>query len=120
MSFGKKVKAAPINMKAKLEKTKREEAVIPAVPVQPPKEASPEAGPSASPKPAESDNEDIGPAALGKRKADGLGDSDSEDDDEDDEEVEVDRTPISHEIILKDHTKVRAFDVSADVRLLLL
>ncbi|KAI9631741.1 putative transcription factor [Dioszegia hungarica] len=118
MSFGKKSKAAPVNMAAKVETTKRAEA--PAVPKEEVKvEKEAEAGPSRprSPGPSvpqaqDEDEEDIGPmppaSIAGKRKAgDATKASDGEDDEEEDEdeEEEPDRTPITHEIVLKDHTK---------------
>lgn len=56
------------------------------------------------------------PAVTGaKRKADGQADDEDRNGDDDDDEdsgfeddggVEVDRTPVTHEVILKDHTKV--------------
>ncbi|CAD6589234.1 MAG: hypothetical protein TREMPRED_005303 [Tremellales sp. Tagirdzhanova-0007] len=66
----------------------------------------------------ENSDEDVGPVssnAVGtKRKADGEVDGedqieqngDEDSDFEDDGDAEVDRTPVSHEIVLKDHTKV--------------
>jgi hypothetical protein len=33
-------------------------------------------------------------------------DDDDDEDDDDDDDEEEDRTPVSHEIVLKDHTKV--------------
>jgi hypothetical protein len=48
-------------------------------------------------------------STASKRKAaDAADEADEESDDEngDDDGEEVDRTPVSHEIILKDHTKV--------------
>ena len=71
----------------------------------------------------DAEEDDIGPIPLTngiKRKAKGDGDDgdgqengiegDEEDDDsgfEDEGDADTDRTPISHEIILKDHSKVR-------------
>ncbi|WWC95313.1 hypothetical protein V866_002174 [Kwoniella sp. B9012] len=118
MSFGKKAKPTASNLKAKVDNTKRFEPK----PEIPKKETS-EPGPSNSPTPAievtttkaerDEEDEEIGPvppsAAGAKRKADGEAEANSEEDsdeDEYDDEEEVDRTPISHEIILKDHTKV--------------
>lgn len=129
MSFGKKSKAGPVNMKAKVETTKRN--AEPAAPVEVKSEVKTElngtngnlqgeAGPSRSVSPGpkapvsstEDDDEDIGPVPPGpgitgvKRKADP---STEEEEDPDlqlsDEEPEPDRTPITHEIVLKDHTK---------------
>lgn len=64
----------------------------------------------------EDDDEDFGPMPPptvpgSKRKAEGEAEVDGEDEDGDDdddnsEDDEVDRIPISNEIILKDHTKV--------------
>jgi hypothetical protein len=88
----------------------------------------PEPGPSAPAKPAEEEedeDDEIGPmpppaSTSGKRKAgdgvageaeDGDEDSDGFDVDEEDEEDEEDRTPVTHEIVLKDHTKVRCVSV---------
>ncbi|WVQ84134.1 hypothetical protein IAT38_006281 [Cryptococcus sp. DSM 104549] len=113
MSFGKKSKAGPANLKNKVETTKRAEAEPappPKLPSPPPK-AEAESGPSKAAEADEDDDEDIGPvpppaaAAGSKRKAEDEGE-DSDDDGDDDDEEEVDRTPITHEIILKDHTKV--------------
>ncbi|OXG81705.1 transcription factor [Cryptococcus neoformans var. grubii Br795] len=108
MSFGKKSKAGNSNLKAKVENTKRAdiftsvkgEELAKEVP-QPPLSTT---GRKADAE--EDDNEEeigpIPPSATGKRKAE---ESDVSDDEQEAEE-EVDRLPISHEIILKDHTKV--------------
>ncbi|RSH93690.1 hypothetical protein EHS25_006337 [Saitozyma podzolica] len=119
MSFGKKAKAGTVNMKAKLEKTRRDEVPAPA-PAPRPKADLPEPGPSAPAKPAEEEedeDDEIGPmpppaSTSGKRKAGAGVAGEAEDGDEDsdgfdvDEEDEEDRTPVTHEIVLKDHTKV--------------
>lgn len=111
MSFGKKSKAGNSNLKAKVENTKRAdiftsvkgEELAKEVP-QPPLSTT---GRKADAE--EDDNEEeigpIPPSATGKRKAE---ESDVSDDEQEAEE-EVDRLPISHEIILKDHTKVCGF-----------
>ena len=59
------------------------------------------------------DDEEVGPApplAGVKRKAEGEADGTDDDDDgsefEANDEEEVDRTPVTHEIVLKEHTKV--------------
>ncbi|WVW86626.1 hypothetical protein I302_108679 [Kwoniella bestiolae CBS 10118] len=119
MSFGKKAKAAPSSFKAKVDHTKRADPVP--GPTAPPKSEISEAGPSRPSVPAptsqpakdaEEDDEEIGPlppsTSGSKRKAEGEAEVDEEESDEDeyDDEEEVDRTPVSHEIILKDHTKV--------------
>ncbi|KAK4687457.1 hypothetical protein P7C73_g2655, partial [Tremellales sp. Uapishka_1] len=96
MSFGKKAKAAPVNLKAKMDKTKREEAPMPPPPPPP---AARDGTVSNN-----DDDDDVGPVPPVKRKAGGEPDDDS--DDEPEFEDEVDSTPITHEIILKDHTKV--------------
>ncbi|EIW71757.1 hypothetical protein TREMEDRAFT_67947 [Tremella mesenterica DSM 1558] len=119
MAFGKKAKTGPVNLSAKVATTKRSEVVLSPPPPSPPaqkpeiKAVSPEPGPSQPVFTAsqdESDDEEIGPAppSNGKRKADEDGGQDEGDEygEEDEEEEEVDRTPISHEIVLKDHTKV--------------
>ena len=87
---------------------------------------SPEPGPSLPPAKTtqtleaenDEDDENIGPAPphadRTKRKANGEADENEEggDDDsgdsafEDERDEEADRTPISHEVVLKDHTKV--------------
>ncbi|WVR08277.1 hypothetical protein IAU60_005324 [Kwoniella sp. DSM 27419] len=113
MSFGKKTKAPPPTLKNKVDTTKRAEAIAPP-PVQEsepgPSKQSAKAGAGAD----DEDEDDLGPkppspATGEKRKAkNGEGDAeDSEDDQSEyDDEAEVDRTPVSHEIVLKDHTKV--------------
>ncbi|TYJ56312.1 hypothetical protein B9479_003003 [Cryptococcus floricola] len=103
MSFGKKSKAGGPNLKAKVETTKRAEPV-PEVEKKQEPEPSIRKEIEKAAEDQESDDEEIGPAppTTGKRKAE---DDDSSDDDfgpEDDEE----RTPVTHEIVLKDHTKV--------------
>lgn len=110
MSFGKKSKAGNSNLKAKVENTKRADIPTP-VKEEKPEEEVP--GPSISTsgrktEAEEEDDEEIGPippSATGKRKAE---ENDASDDEQEAEE-EIDRLPISHEIILKDHTKVYDF-----------
>ncbi|WVF68686.1 hypothetical protein IAT40_003458 [Kwoniella sp. CBS 6097] len=128
MSFGKKSKAPSVNLKAKLDTTKREVAAPPPTTTKTDsKTAARDNGAAGPSKPSsttgknhEEENEDgnVGPKpsspAIGdKRKKsqdedDVDGDNDGNDDDEEeyDDEEEVDRTPVSHEIVLKDHTKV--------------
>jgi WD40 repeat protein len=74
-----------------------------------------EAGPSrprvptnTEPADEDEDDEEIGPlppSASSKRKAGSGAGTDGSDEDVSEEEDEPDRTPISHEIVLKDHTK---------------
>ncbi|EKC97604.1 transcription factor [Trichosporon asahii var. asahii CBS 8904] len=91
MSFGKKAKgpsakARTKTVQANVAQTKRE-------PVVPKEEA-----------PKEESDEEIGPMPpSAKRKADDDSDSDAE------LEEEEDRTPVTHEIVLKDHTKLWDF-----------
>ncbi|WOO77649.1 WD repeat-containing protein 70 [Vanrija pseudolonga] len=107
MSFGKKAKAPA---KVKPQHTKREEPARPAIP--PPREVPrAEPGPSrpaadAVAKADDSGDDDIGPkppSPAAKRKAE---DEDGDDSDESEYEEEADRTPVTHEIVLKDHTKL--------------
>jgi len=64
---------------------------------------SPEPGPSA-PTISKDGDDELGPVPP-KRKADDVGEED-ESEDEPEYEDEPDRTPITHEIVLKDHSKV--------------
>lgn len=109
MSFGKKSKAGNTNLKAKVENTKR--ADIPTLVKEEKAEREvPVPSVSTTGRDAEADEEDndekigaIPPSTTGKRKAEEESDTS---DDEQEAEEEVDKLPISHEIILKDHTKV--------------
>ncbi|OCF37033.1 transcription factor [Kwoniella heveanensis BCC8398] len=144
MSFGKKSKAPTVNLKAKLDTTKRDVAAPPPTTTKTDSgfalqdDQAPASGPS---RPSSStdknrlspsgkqdqngngvndDDDDVGPkppspSTGDKRKLstdeNGAAAADENVDDDDDEEEyddeeEVDRTPISHEIVLKDHTKV--------------
>lgn len=111
MSFGKKSKAGNSNLKAKVENTKRADIFTSVKGEEPAKEVPrPPLSTTGRKADAEEDDneEEIGPippSATGKRKAE---ESDVSDDEQEAEE-EVDRLPISHEIILKDHTKVCGF-----------
>ncbi|WRT69432.1 uncharacterized protein IL334_006418 [Kwoniella shivajii] len=119
MSFGKKAKAASSTFKSKVESSKRSEPAPPP-PVISKSSESQEPGPSklpAGPAKQEEDDDDIGPlppttsevgAGTGaKRKADKEADEDGSDDESEySDEEEIDRTPVTHEIVLKDHTKV--------------
>lgn len=129
MSFGKKAKAGPVNVKARVDTTKRAEPAAPSGAKNSEPEPSAPIPAVASPTREKADarvsnggqdeEEDnigpslprAGPSTGEKRKADepAVEDDDDEEDEDDlgiEEEEEVDRTPISHEIILKDHTKV--------------
>ncbi|KAL7424891.1 hypothetical protein Q5752_000577 [Cryptotrichosporon argae] len=103
MSFGKKAKGPKNVLQAKVESTKRAEPVA-ALP--PSKAESPGPGPPAPPVAADDDDEEIGPAPpAAKRKAGEESDDDDDDDGVSEDEAEVDRTPVTHEIVLKDHKK---------------
>ncbi|WVO17036.1 hypothetical protein L204_104723 [Cryptococcus depauperatus] len=115
MSFGKKLNKGNTSLKAKVENTKRT--------------APTDSQPSIKSEEKEIPNQDASTAVItsvsettdeqkgksldgqdnldqwtntGKRKAE----DDSQDEDQEDQEEEVDQLPISHEIVLKDHTKV--------------
>ncbi|WVN88961.1 uncharacterized protein L203_104176 [Cryptococcus depauperatus CBS 7841] len=115
MSFGKKLNKGNTSLKAKVENTKRT--------------APTDSQPSIRSEEKEIPNQDASTAVItsvsettdeqkgksldgqdnldqwtntGKRKAE----DDSQDEDQENQEEEVDQLPISHEIVLKDHTKV--------------
>ncbi|WWC73443.1 uncharacterized protein I206_107413 [Kwoniella pini CBS 10737] len=114
MSFGKKAKAAPTTLKNKVDHTKRADPS--SAPELPKKEEIPIPGPSKPiPStfeiPSNEDEENIGPNQSSNFEEGNMGikrkvDEEESDEDEYSDEEEIDRTPITHEIILKDHTKV--------------
>ncbi|BEJ17357.1 hypothetical protein CspHIS471_0607580 [Cutaneotrichosporon sp. HIS471] len=98
MSFGKKPKrssGAPTVNQQRVAETRR--AAPPQRETLRPARAEPEPGPAAPED--DRDDDEVGPQPP-KRKAESDGDSDDE------LEPEEDRTPVTHEIVLKDHTKL--------------
>lgn len=114
LSFGKKAPPKKQNVKQKVDETRRE---VPAAEViaDHPKTTTKEESTNTRKRPFEALDKDSVPA-VHDGVADGVDDDDDDAGWEGEERVEGDGMPVSHEIVLKDHSKVRLLSSSLHLR----